>query len=99
MLARAAESRTYLAFVLAGLTGGAFYFLHPVDGTNAYLQLLAVNSPALYRLLTGGYALLCFSTPFIGYYSVLALLYVLVRPSRGVEQEGSLPPYPEPHRR
>ena len=64
MLERVANSRTFLSFVLAGLTGTFLFFAYPFPEGNVYLQYVALKYPLVFSIFDRSYILFLFTTPF-----------------------------------
>ena len=65
MLERIANSRTFVSFVLAGVTGLMLFTLYPFPQGNLYLQYVALRDPLVYSVLAGSYTLFLFTTPVL----------------------------------
>ena len=57
MLERIANSRTFVSFVLAGMTGLILFSMYPFPQGNLYLQYVALKDPLVYSVLAGSYTL------------------------------------------
>jgi hypothetical protein len=64
MLVRVTNSRTFLSFVLAGVTGPILFFAYPFPQVNLYLQYIALKDPLVYTIVARSYTLFLFTTPF-----------------------------------
>src|SRR5258708_17373395 len=96
MLERGTNSRTFLSFVLAGMTGLILFFAYPFPQGNLYLQYIALKDPLVYAVLARSYTLFLFTTPFFVYSAALSGVYVLSFSRRQKRKTSSLPPYPDP---
>src|SRR5258708_7939101 len=96
MLERVTNSRTFLSFVLAGMTGLILFFAYPFPQGNLYLQYIALKDPLVYAVLARSYPLFLFTTPFFVYSAALSGVYVLSFSRRQKRKTSSLPPYPDP---
>src|SRR2546423_4750104 len=99
MLERIANSRTFLSFVLAGMTGLFLFFFYPFPQGNLYLQYIALKDPLVYSVLARSYTLFLFTTPFFIYSTALSGVYVLSFRRKRKQKANSLPPYPNPSSR
>jgi hypothetical protein len=99
MLERVANSRTFVSFVLAGLTGLILFSVYPFPQGNLYLQYIALKEPFLYSVFAQTYTLFLFTTPFFIYSTALSGVYVLSYGRRRKQKTSSLPPYPDPNLR
>ena len=99
MLERVANSRMFLSFVLAGLTGLFLFFVYPFPQGNLYLQYIALKDPLVYSVLARSYTLFLFTTPFFVYSTALSGVYVLSFRRKRKQKANSLPPYPNPSSR
>src|SRR5882757_830182 len=96
MLERIANSRTFLSFVLAGMTGLFLFFFYPFPQGNLYLQYIALKDPLVYAMLDRSYTLFLFTTPFLVYSAAFSGMYVLSFARKRKQRTSSLPPYPNP---
>ena len=96
MLERVVNSRTFVSFILAGLTGLILFSAYPFPQGNLYLQYIALNEPLVYSVLARSYTLFLFTTPFFIYSTALSGVYVLSYGRRRKQKTSSLPPYPDP---
>src|SRR5436309_11093958 len=96
MLERIANSRTFLSFVLAGMTGLFLFFFHPFPQGNLYLQYIALKDPLVYTIFAQSYTLFLFMTPFFIYSAALSGAYVLSFGRRRKQKTSRLAPYPDP---
>ena len=99
MLERVANSRTFVSFVLAGLTGLILFSAYPFPEDNLQLQYIALKDPLVYSVLARTYTLFLFTTPFFIYSTALSGLYVLSYGRSRKQKKSSLPPYPDPSSR
>src|SRR5579871_1246973 len=96
MLERVANSKAFVSFVLAGLTGLILFSAYPFPEGNLQLQYIALKDPLVYSVLAKSYTLFLFTTPFFIYSTALSGLYVLSYGRRRKQKTSSLPPYPDP---
>src|SRR5258708_6331262 len=96
MLERVTNSRTFVSFVLAGLTGLILFSAYPFPQGNLYLQYVALKDPLVYSVLAGSYTLFLFTTPFFVYSAAFSGLYVVSFARSRKQKASSLPPYPDP---
>lgn len=95
MLERVTNSRTFVSFVLAGLTGLILFSAYPFPQGNLYLQYVALKDPLVYSVLAGSYTLFLFTTPFLLYSAAFSGMYVVSFARRRKQKTSSLPPYPD----
>src|SRR5215831_10634439 len=99
MLRTVVEARTLVAMSVAACVGAWGLRNYPVDHENLFLALIAAKDPAIFHVLTYGYATMWFSTPFFVASVVLSMVAVVAyRHAPGVRMR-PLPPYPIPERR
>jgi hypothetical protein len=96
MLERVTNSRTFVSFVLAGLTGLILFTAYPFPQGNLYLQYVALKDPLVYSVLAGSYTLFLFTTPFFIYSAGFSGVYVVSFARKRKRKPSSLPPYPDP---
>ena len=96
MLERVTNSRTFVSFVIAGLTGLILFSAYPFPQGNLYLQYIALKDPLVYSVLAGSYTLFLFTTPFFIYSAAFSGVYVVSFARRRKQKTSSLPPYPDP---
>src|SRR5579883_2055436 len=96
MLERIANSRTFISFVLAGITGLAIWFYHPFPESNVYLQYIANKEPTIYWTIVRSYTLFLFTTPFFVYSAALSGVYVMGFRGSRKRKANDLPRYPDP---
>jgi hypothetical protein len=99
MLEKVSNSRTFLSFVLAAITGMVLYAQCPFPQSNLYLQYIAFKDPLVYSVLARSYTLFLFTTPFFVYSAALSGVYILSFRRKRKQKTSSLPPYPEPSSR
>lgn len=99
MLERVTNSRTFLSFVLAGITGVILSFTYPFPQGNLYLQYVALKDPLVYTVLARSYTLFLFTTPFFLYSAVLSGLHVVSHGRRRKQKTNALAQYPDPSSR
>ena len=99
MLERVTNSRTFLSFALAGVTGLILFFAYPFPQGNLYLQYIALKDPLVCTIFAWSYTLFLFTTPFFIYSAVFSGVYVLSFGRRRKPKTSSLAPYPDPSSR
>ena len=99
MLRTMVESRTLVAMVVAACVGTWGLRQHPVDHENLFLALIAAKDPAIFHVLTYGYATLWFSTPFFAASVILSVVAIVAYRRAPTVRTRPLPPYPPPERR
>jgi hypothetical protein len=72
MLEKVTNSRTFLSFILAGVTGLILFFAYPFPQGNLYLQYIALKDPLVSAVLARSYTLFLFTTPFFIYSAALS---------------------------
>src|ERR1700686_1235462 len=95
MLERISNSRTFVSFVLAGLTGLVLFSAYPFPQGNLYLQYIALKDPLVSSVVALSYTLFLFTTPFFIYSAAFSGLCVLGLGKRRKQKIHSLPPYPD----
>jgi type IV secretory system conjugative DNA transfer VirD4/TraG family protein len=96
MLERVSNSRTFMSFVLAAITGIVLFYRCPFPQGNLYLQYVAVKDPLVYSALARSYTLFLFTTPFFIYSTALSGVYVLSFRRKRKQKTSALPPFPDP---
>lgn len=88
------ERRTFLACVLAALTGMVLYFRYPFPEENFFLEMIFLWDRPVFQGLKYSYTLLLYTTPYILYSFLLSGLYIFTpkRPRR--PKAGKPPSYP-----
>jgi hypothetical protein len=99
MLERVTNSRTFLSFVLAGVTGLFLFFAYPFPQGNLYLQYIALKDPLVNTIFARSYTLFLFTTPFFIYSAALSGVYVISFGRRRKQKTSRLAPYPDPSSR
>ena len=99
MLRTMVESRTLVAMVVAACVGTWGLRQHPVDQENLFLALIAAKDPAIFHVLTYGYATLWFSTPFFAASVILSVVAIVAYRRAPTVRTRPLPLYPPPERR
>jgi hypothetical protein len=99
MLRAMVESRTLVAMAVAACVGTWGLRQHPVDQENLFLALIAAKDPAIFHVLTYGYATLWFSTPFFAASVILSVVAIVAYRRAPTVRTRPLPMYPPPERR
>src|SRR5207244_7657986 len=99
MLRTVVEARALVAMVVAACVGTWGLRQHPVDHENLFLALIAAKDPAIFHVLTYGYATLWFSTSFFAASIVLSLVAIVAYRHAPTVRTRPLPSYPTPERR
>lgn len=99
MLRAMVESRTLVAMAVAACVGTWGLRQHPVDQENLFLALIAAKDPAIFHVLTYGYATLWFSTPFFAASVILSVVAIVAYRRAPTVRTRPLPLYPPPERR
>jgi hypothetical protein len=102
MIDRTLQSRSFLAILLALLTGTLLHFQLPWPvattisntWTRYFLQIIALRDPWTYAGLKASYRVMLFTTPYIGFSFLLSALYIFTLRPRRTGKPQSLPPYP-----
>ena len=73
MIQRIIDSKNFLAFVFAAITGMALWFTVPFPEDNVFLQLMAVKAETVFTAIKYSYLIMLFTTPYIGFSILLSL--------------------------
>src|SRR5437588_4020115 len=94
MIRQIFKMRTFLACVLAAVTGMVLYFCYPFPGENFFLELIFLWARPVFQGLKFFYTLFLFTTPYILYSFLISGVYIfpLKRPRRGKARKP--PAYP-----
>jgi len=93
------EYRFVLSIGLSAAFGLVLDSLYPFEDRNAFLQLLALERPAIFQGLLYSYKLFLYSTPFLALSILFSLAYIhLYEPKSGMVA-GALPVYSDPRQR
>ncbi len=96
MLRSIVHNRMSISFALSCAVGYALLSQWPFPGDNAILQLIFAHKPWLFESIRWSYTAMLFSTPLIGFSSLLALLYIFAIKGHAALVRNPLPPYPGP---
>ncbi|MBN9662287.1 MAG: type IV secretory system conjugative DNA transfer family protein [Acidobacteria bacterium] len=96
MLRSIIHNRMPISFALSCAVGYALLRQWPFPGDNAILQLILAQKPWLFASIRWSYTAMLFSTPLIGFSSLLALLYIFAIEGDATLVRNPLPPYPHP---
>jgi hypothetical protein len=99
MLRTVVEARALVAMVVAACVGTWGLRQYPVDHENVFLALIAAKDPAIFHVLTYGYATMWFSTPFFAASVVLSMVAIVAYRHAPSVRMRPLPPYANPERR
>ena len=99
MIQRILNSKNFIAFVLASVTGMTFYFLLPFPEGNLFLRLIAVKAPIVYSGAKYSYTAMLFTTPYIILSILLSSLYIFTLKIRKQVSPARLPAYPDAQHR
>jgi hypothetical protein len=94
MIQRVLRERSFLACVLAGITGMLLYFRCPFPEENFYLELIFLWARPIFHGFRYGYTLFLFTTPYIIYSFVLSGLYIFTLRTSPKPKAGRPPAYP-----
>jgi len=89
-------ARGLIAMLIALATGTWGLHAYPVQTDNVFLALIALKKPAVFHVLTYGYATLWFTTAFLAASLVTSVFAILAYRYPVTARLRSLPPYPEP---
>src|SRR3989449_4726981 len=89
-------ARGLIAMLIAMAIGTWGLHAYPVQTDNVFLALIALKKPAVFHLLTYGYATLWFSTAFLAASLVTSVFAILAYRYPVTARLRPLPPYPEP---
>jgi len=93
------EYRVILSFGLSAACGVMPDSLYPLQAQNPFLQLVALERPAIFHLLIWSYSIFLYSTPFLVLSILFSLAYIHLYEPKSDRLAGALPPYPDPMRR
>ena len=84
MIRQILERRTFLACVLAVVTGMVLYFRYPFPEENFFLELIFLWDRPVFQGLKYFYTLLLYTTPYLLYSILLSggYIFTLKRPRR-----------------
>jgi TraM recognition site of TraD and TraG len=99
MTRRILASRHFVAALLAMATGAVLFYTRPFPEGYLFLQLIAVRAPLALESFRGLYSVCLFTTPYMLYLGTLSILYVATLKFRPKLIVGTLPTYPDPHKR
>lgn len=99
MIQRIIDSKNFLACLLATATGMALWFMTPFPEGNVFLQLMAVNAPAVFASVKYSYLVMLFTTPYIVFSILLSGLYIFTLKAKRRVVPSRLPLYPAPRLR
>jgi hypothetical protein len=99
VIQRILNSKNFIAFVLASVTGMTFYFLLPFPEGNLFLRLIAVKTPIVYSGAKYSYTAMLFTTPYIILSILLSSLYIFTLKIRKQVSPARLPAYPDAQHR
>ena len=93
------EYRVILSFGLSAACGVMLDSLYPIEYRNPFLQLVALERPAIFHGLVWSYSIFLYSTPFLVFSILFSLAYIHFYEPRPDRVAGALPPYPDPRHR
>src|SRR5437762_1030626 len=99
MLRTILDARALVAMIVAAVIGGVGLHVYPLPTDDVFLGLIAVQTPAIFRLLAYGYATIWFTTPFFAASLVTSLIAILVYHRLPAGRSRPLPPYARPETR
>jgi len=93
------EYRVVLSFGLSTACGVMLGSMYPLEVQNPFLQLIALQRPAILHGLAWSYNVFLSATPFLVFSILFSLAYIhFYEPKQG-QVAGTLPPYPDPMQR
>lgn len=93
------ESRALIALTAAALVGSAGLYAFPVNPDEPFLAAIASRRPDVLTVISYGYAVLWFSTPFHLASLLLSLTAIVLYRKQPRMRFRELPPYPSPETR
>jgi len=93
------EYRVILSFGLSAACGVMLDSLYPIEERNPFLQLVAIERPAIFHGLVWSYNVFLYSTPFLILSILFSLAYIHFYEPRPDRLAGALPLYPHPRHR
>ncbi len=93
------EYRVVLSFGLSIACGVMLNSLYPLKEQNRFLQLVALERPAIFHGLAWSYSVFLYSTPFLVLSILFSLAYIHLYEPRPDQIAGALPLYPDPLQR
>ena len=93
---------TYRLVLSIGVAAASSFVLHsvwPWEGDGSLMRLFAAERPGIYALISHGYDIFLFTTPFLLSSMLFSLLYVHVFRRETEQVIGVLRPYPDPRTR
>ncbi len=99
MLRTIVHARAPLGLAAAALICTWGLRVYPLDADDPFLAFIHLQKPAIFWLLVYGYAMLWFTTPWIGTSVVTSLLAMMAYRQRGTGPMRPLPAYPPPETR
>jgi len=93
------EHRLVLSFGLSTACGVLLGSMYPFEVQNPFLQLIALERPAIFHGLVWSYSLFLYSTPLLVFSILFSLAYIHFFEPRPGRVAGALPPYPDPRHR
>jgi hypothetical protein len=96
MLRAIIHNRMPISFALSCISGYVLLHRWPFPADDAMLQVVLLHKPWLFESIRWSYTAMLFSTPLIGFSSLLALLYIFAIKDDATLVSNPLPPYPSP---
>jgi hypothetical protein len=93
------EYRVILSFGLSAACVVVLDSLYPIEERNPFLQLVALERPAIFHGLVWSYNVFLFSTPFLIFSILFSLAHIHLYEPKPDRVAGELPPYPDPRQR
>jgi hypothetical protein len=93
------EYRVVLSLGLSAACGVVLDSLYPSQDRNPFLQLLALERPAIFHGLVWSYSLFLYTTPFLVLSILFSLAYIHFYEPKPDQIAGQLPAYPDPRHR
>jgi type IV secretory system conjugative DNA transfer VirD4/TraG family protein len=92
-------ARALVALLVAACVGSWGLYVHPVQPDNPFLALIQLERPFVFDVLTYGYAVLWFTTPFLAASLLTSVLAIVAYRYPQTPRASSLPLYPPPESR
>jgi TraM recognition site of TraD and TraG len=99
MLRTILDARPLVAMLVAAVIGAIGLRVYPLPADDVFLTLIALRTPAIFRLLAGGYATIWFTTPFFAASLVTSMIAMLIYHRLPDRRCRPLPPYARPETR
>jgi hypothetical protein len=99
MMQRVLNSRVFLAALLAMATGAYLFYAYPFPGEQVFLRVISIRAPYAFHTFKYLYNAFLFTTPYMGYATILSGLYIFTLRATWRITPGRLPQYTDPRKR